>query len=305
MTQERTAAAGGAVVAPPCDEDEILEAVSRETRPPAARALGADAFYRLSPIYFIGDSRAIPFRNAVYASEFTSRAYQLRSVHLRSLHAADFYSRERGINLPLLSTLATDQAVISHDEGARWTATRAEHDAGAAPLVLFCGPYDAHRVMDELGPDGDITAWDERSSRYDVSTKPASRLVSAHDALQRVLEIMEPFALGIEALRTMGFGRIFIHGSPPSHRSERFDRLYGKSKGLRQYHPNALLKVHLLFDEAARSIARRTSARYVCGPVDANGEVSQGFTWDDVHYNAEGARMVARSVVQILEGVVE
>ena len=304
--QERTAAAAArGTAAPLCDEDEILEAVSRDTRPPAAHALGVDAFYRLPPIYFIGDSRAIPFRNAVYASEFTSRAYQLRSVHLRSLHAADFYSRERGINHPLLSTLATDQAVISYDEGARWAATRADHDAGTAPLVLFCGPYDAHRVMDELGPDADITAWDERSSRYDVSTKPPSRLVSAHDVSQRVLEIMEPFALGIEALRTMGFDRIFIHGSPRSHRGKRFDRLYGTFKWLRQYHPNAMPKVHMLFDEAARSIAQRTSARYISGPVDAHGELSRDVTWDDVHYNADGARMVARSVVQILEGVVE
>jgi hypothetical protein len=304
--RERTpaAAARGAAEAL-CDEDEILAAVSAETRSPAADAFGADTFYRLPPIYFIGDSRVIPFRNAVYASEFTSRAYQLRSVHLRSLHAADFYSRERGINLPLLSTLATDQAVISHDEGARWNATRAEDDAGTAPLVLFCGPYDVHRVMDELGPDADITAWDERSSRYDVSTKPASRLVSAQDVFQRVLEIMEPFALGIEVLRTMGFDRIFIHGSPRSHRGERFERLYGKFKWLRQYHPNALLKVHMLFDEAALSIAQRTSARYISGPVDANGELSRNLTWDDVHYNAEGARLVARSVVQILEGVVE
>ncbi|HEY6237358.1 MAG TPA: hypothetical protein VIW69_19820 [Candidatus Elarobacter sp.] len=279
--------------------------MSRETQPPAAHALEAGAFYRLPPIYFVGDSRVIPFRNAIYASEFTSRAYQLRSVHLRCLHAADFYSRERGINLALLGTLATDQAVMSNDEGRQWIATRAEQDAGTAPLVLFCGPYDAHRVLDELGPDADITAWDERSNRYDVSTQPVSRLVSAQDTLQRVLEIMEPFALGIEALRTMGFDRIFIHGSPRSQRGERFDRLYGTFKWLRQSHPNAMPKVHMLFDEAARSIARRTSARYISGPVDAGGELSRDVTWDDVHYNAEGARMVARSVVQVLEGVVE
>ncbi len=159
--------------------------------------------------------------------------------------------------------------------------------------------------MDELGPDADITAWDGRSSRYDVSTKPASRLVSAQDTLHRVLEIMEPFALGIEALRTMGFDRIFIHGSRRSQRTERFDRVYGTSKWLRQYHPNAMPKVHMLFDEAAQSIARRTSARYISGPVSAYGEFTRDVTWDDVHYNAEGARMVARSVVQVLEGVVE
>jgi hypothetical protein len=303
--QEGTATPVRGTVDPLCDEDAILEAVSRETQSPAAHALGADTFYRLPPIYFIGDSRVVPFRNAVYASEFTSRAYQLRSVHLRSLHAADFYSRERGINVPLLSTLATDLAVISYDEGARWQVYRSEHDPDPAPLVLFCGPYDAHRVMDELGPDADISAWDARSSRYDVSTKPASRLVSSQDALLRVLEIMEPFALGIEALRTMGFDRIFVHGSPPSQRGERFNRLYGKFKGLRQYHPNALPKVHVLFDEAALSIAQRTSARYISGPVDAHGELSQDVTWDDVHYNADGAREVARSVVSILEGVVE
>ena len=116
---------------------------------------------------------------------------------------------------------------------------------------------------------------------------------------------MEPFALGIGALRTMGFDRIFIHGSRRSQRGERFDRLYGKFKSFRQYHPNALPKVHMLFDEAAQSIAQRTSARYISGPVDANGELSRDVTWDDVHYNVDGARKVARSVVSVLEGVVE
>ena len=149
---------------------------------------------------------------------------------MRSLHAADFYSREHGLNLPLLSALATDQTVISHDDGEHWMVNRSEFvlDTDAAPLVLFCGKYDAHRVMDYLGPDGDIPAWDETSRRFDVTNKPVSRLVSAEDALQRVLEIMEPFALGIEALKTMGFDRIFVHGCPRSSHSTRARRRYAK-----------------------------------------------------------------------------
>jgi hypothetical protein len=163
-----------------------------------------------------------------------------------------------------------------------------------------------HRVMDELGEGADVIAWDAASRRYDARTKPpASRLVRAEDVLSRVLDVMEPFALGIEALQATGFDRIFIHGFPRTQLGERFARFYGTPDWLRRYHPNALFKVLALFDEAARSIVRRTSARYVCGPVNADGEIPPEFTWDDVHYNAHGAREVVRSVVSVLEGVVE
>jgi hypothetical protein len=291
--------------APLCDEDEILKAVAQEQSPPGAELAGA--FYRLPPIYFIGDSRVMQFRNAVYVSEYTGRPYHLRSLHLRGLHAADFFSPETGLNPALLGALAVDQAVTSRDEGMQWTAT-AWNDvtaAPAAPLVLFCGPYDVHRVMDELGPDADIPAWDDISRRYDVSTREPSRLVSADDVFRRVLEVMQPFARGIDALRAIGFSSIFVHGCYRARRSERFERMYGAFKVFRQYHPNALPKVVALFDDAVRSIAAQTSSRYVCGPVDEHGVLVEEATWDDVHYNDRGVAEVARSVVSVLEGVVE
>jgi hypothetical protein len=304
-----------------CDEDEILAAMSGEPDDPPAPAFGTQAMFRLPPIYFIGDSRTIIFRNAVYVSEFTSRAYLLRCTHLRSLHAADFFTPEAGINPSLMSTLATSLAVSSSDGVTGWTANRSQFGMDAdgvargpaeiglehrvAPLVLFCGAYDAHRVMDELGTGADIPAWDAMSRRYDVSTTPASRLVPVADVRRRVLEIMEPLALGIEALQSMGFDRIFVHGCPRTQLGERFEHYYGAAEWLRRYHPQTLFKVLILFDEAARSIAGRTAARYLGGPVNADGEIPYELTWDDVHYNARGAREVVRAVVAVLEGVVE
>jgi hypothetical protein len=288
-----------------CDEDVLLDEIARESAAPA-QGLAPGTFQRFPPVYFIGDSRAMPFRNAVYVSEHTARAYQLRSVHLRSLYAADLFSRERGLAYGLLNALATDQTVITHDFGATWNATPWDDLLeGTAPLVLLCGAYDVHRLMDQIGPDADILAWDADSRRFERSPLPASRLVDAEEALQRAHAIMEPLAPAIEALRTMGFARIFVHGTPPVHLGERFQRLYGHAKLFRQYHPNALPKASLLVDAAIRSIAARTSARYVSGPVDADGALRSELTSDDVHYNAEGAREVARSVVSVLEGVVE
>ena len=283
-----------------CDEDELLRMVSEAPPRSPARSSRGDQLYRVPPIYFIGDSRAVPFRNSLYVSEFTLRTYQLRSVHLRALHAADFYSPGNGLNLPLMNALATDMAVITRDEGARWAA-----EDEAAPLVLFCGLYDVLRVLDELGPDAAIPGWDAMSRRYDHGTTPASRTVSAEEAVQRAFARMEPLATAIEALQAMGFVHIFVHGFPRARRGERFQRLYGKLKARRQHDTNTLLKVHMLFDEVARSIARRTSTRYVAGAVDANGEILEHVTEDYAHYNARGVREVARTIVSILEGVVE
>lgn len=303
MTHERTAAFTGEAV---CDEDEVLEAVAAEPSP--ANGWGeAGAFYRVPALYFIGDSRVMPFRNAVYVSPYTARRYVLRSVHLRSLHAADFYSAEHGINAALIGALATDQAMISHDEGAHWTATASDDraDRGTSPLVLFCGPYDVHRILDELGPDADVLPWDARSRRCAATMQPASRLVRADDVVQRILELMQPFSLGIRALRAIGFTRIFVHGAYRSRGTERFQERYGHAKWLRLYHPNALFNVMMLLDEAMRRIALETSSRYVAGPVDADGLLAEELTWDDIHYSARGASEVARHVVSVLEGVVE
>jgi hypothetical protein len=295
-----------------CDEDEILNAISATSfgRAPAP----ASEFLKLSPVYFIGDSRAIVFRNSTYISPFTAKAYQLRSVFLRNLYAADFYAPERGLNLALLTTLATDQAAITYDEGATWTANRRDFEAdadghsierGSAPLVLFCGNFDAIRVLDELGPDVDVAAWDDLSRGYELSRKPASSVLQPDFVLARMLDALEPFALGVNALQAMGFERIFVHGYPRPQSGERFGRLYGTLKSLRQYHPNAMPKVSLILDRALREIAQRTSARFVSGPAGPNGELSQEFTWDDVHYNARGASACAREVISVLEGVVE
>jgi|GEM_PF-5618825 len=296
-----------------CDEDEILRAISNDTGALGTSPFG-DELYRSPPIYFIGDSRSIVFRNRTYVSPFTSRSYQLRSVFLRNLYAADFYTPKTGLTLPLLSVLATDMAILSYDEGATWMASRVDFEAngdgsrlepGPAPLVLFCGAFDGIRLLDELGPDVDVPAWDEVSSRYDLSTAPASRLVGADEVLERMIALLEPFRLGIQALRAMGFAEIFVHGYPRPQSGDRFARIYGQVKSMRQYHPNGMPKIAILVDQAMRAVAEQSSARYIAGPVNELGELSQDFTWDDVHYNDRGACEVARSVVAILEGAVE
>ncbi len=289
-----------------CDEDEILKSVSRGAHAPAGPAFAAGTLHYTLPICFGGDSRALPFRNAVYTSEFTSRSYSMRVAHLGITRATDFVSRDGGVGNGLLSALVMDRFAITREEGT--TCTAAPWSAaipGSLPIVLFCGPYELHEFMLELGPDTDVAAWDVRSSRYDARSKPALRLLPADEVRQRVHRSMEPFALGIEALRRMGFDRIFIHGMPPSAWGERFKRAYPHVPWFETSHPNAFPKVWLLYDEALREIAVRTSTHIVTGPLDAEGILPPEATWDDVHYTADGARAVVRTVLSIVEGVVE
>ncbi len=254
-----------------CDEDELLAAVSREAGQPVRRAFEPGTFGRLPPIYFIGDSRSVAFLNGIYTSEFTARSYLLRSVHLRNLFATDFCSRDGVINDALLHVLAADLAVIGHEGGARWTAAPTDHVAGngSAPVVLFCDLADAFHIVDALGPDVDIPAWDELSLLCDVSRVPAARLASADDTLDRAIEALEPFARGVEALQAIGFDRIFLHGCPRLDLGERFEGTNSRAKWRRQIHPNVIAKALLLFDAAIRVIAARAKVRYLSGPVDA------------------------------------
>lgn len=300
--------------ADPCDEDEVLRALSEERPSSSAERFGADELHRLPPIYFIGDSRSIVFRNSVYVSPYTSRAYQLRSVFLRHLYAADFHSPQSGLNMALVNALAVDQTLLALDEGVRWLANRYDFEADslgnhdehdAATLILFCGANDARRLLDALGPDADIRAWDDRSSRYDDGTKPASLVFDAEDVYAQVLELLEPFALGVEALRVIGFNHIFVHGFPQGNRGERSRRFNGDPKSMRQYRQSAMMKARMLVDRAMQSIAQRTATRFIAGPVGPDGRLADELTWDDVHYGARGAREVVRSVVSVLEGVVE
>ncbi len=289
-----------------CDEDAVLEAVSRAAPAAAGPAFAAGSFHYTLPICFVGDSRTLPFRNAVYTSELTSRPYSLHAVHLGITRAVDFFLHEGRVGDRLLQALAADRAVITDDGGTTWTAARwSGAIPGALPLVLFCGPSEANEIMLELGPDTDIAAWDERSSRYGAPLSPTSRLLKADEVRQRVEQTLEPFALGIDVLRHMGFERIFVHGMPPARWAERFRRAYPHVSWLETSHPNAFPKVWLLFDEVLRSIAERTSARVVCGPLDAEGILRPEATSDDVHYTPEGAREVARCVVSFVEGAVE
>ena len=296
-----------------CDEDEILRAISAEPDAPNEFAQ-RDELHRLWPIYFVGDSRAIVFRNRLYVSPHTYRPYELRSVYLRNLHAVDFYSVQRGLNAPLTNALATDVATVSSNGGFRWSANRLDYERepdgsrfehGPAPLVLFCGSFDCMRVLDELGPDADVAAWDDASRRCEVTSAPSSRVVPVDEVRRRMFEVLEPFASGIRYLRGIGFERIFVHGYGRARTVDSFGRIDQGLKFLRQYHPNAWGKIRIVLDQELRSIAQRTGARFIAGVVSEDGKTSREYTWDAVHYNLRGALEVVRAVVDVLEGVVE
>jgi hypothetical protein len=184
------------------------------------------------PVYVIGDSHALPYRNLIFRDKWTGQWVVVRSKYISGLTTSDFFDPKRGEFLPpIIDTLEYEGLVrngcathLSNDE-VDLAIAKAMNQPVTPPLLFFSvGDIDIRAIiLPMLGDQFDFVAPFELP--YPVLDKP---LIPWDVILETIERRMRPFIKGLAQLREAGFNRIYVQSVvPPTRHEERVRVLHG------------------------------------------------------------------------------
>jgi hypothetical protein len=176
------------------------------TVPGATRALSDVA--RATPIYVIGDSLSLVFRDRVYLleSDDPARYYVARAKYCPGLCAGEFTDDEGALHPAVWASLRSEHLVVEDERSGpvafhrskerQWRQLAAiEGRSRSSPLILLtCGSLDAACIWQSVADDRGCV--------------PELSLVEMKTAVERCLR---PLERGLRLFRSWGLDRIFVH----------------------------------------------------------------------------------------------
>lgn len=206
-----------------CDEDVLLELIHVADAAPVRTSALSRQVAHPAPIYFVGDSNSVIYRDRVFELPGSERRYLGRTLHTPALFAMMVCDAEGRLNPNLLSALVGEQLLIADGSGG-WTAfdrglkegldviERAdERDRAEPPVVLFCGAFDQWRILEELGTREIRIPPEVRLGPVELTRDDA---LSFDDGIVLAQPYLAPLERGLRILRAAGL-RVFLHSLPP------------------------------------------------------------------------------------------
>jgi hypothetical protein len=177
---------------------------------------GAD-LGRASPVYFVGESHTLPFRDALFQPQAPGDIYLGRVRFLQIF--ASRYLEGGAIHPDILKALMGEQLLdeqgnathLAKDRQTFRTAEVSGVPVREPVLVLFAGDLDVFDMLRQTGKGYDFDLPDDPGYGVDRTLTPIP--LSAID--MRLRNAFLPFISACGTLREMGFGRIMIHSLPP------------------------------------------------------------------------------------------
>ncbi len=168
---------------------------------------------RATPIYFIGDSSALIFRDRVYRYEGRrTRHYVARTAYCPGLRIADFSGADGALNPAVMRALLSENIVVEGADGTlsaynlspdlhwRVVATIEGRPRTAPIVVLLCGALDVPQFWLEIGPDR-LSAADPQPALDEFAALARRSLVA--------------FTRGLATLKSWGLERVFVQSIMP------------------------------------------------------------------------------------------
>lgn len=170
-----------------------------------------------TPIYFLGESHTLCFRNTLFRKHATSQIF-LGRVRFRQILAADF-SRDGELHPDLMDALKGEQllgddGIATHQTKDRKTLRTSE--VSGIPfhvplLVLFAGDLDLFEMLRKLGANYDFQLPEDPG----YGTNPSLEQIPYSDVLAKMGQFFNQFLDACELLRALGFTRLAIRALPP------------------------------------------------------------------------------------------
>ncbi len=304
----RASASSDATIRDPyCDEDTLLELVASHDRSARPRKHnGVVELARPSPLYFVGDSHSLVFRDRLIAMEDSDRRYYCKTLYTARLYGRDLCDARGALNPAVMSALLSDRlimpignriAVYQRNENA--VLDVGQEAFGAAlddpPVTLFCGSYDCHTFVEETGSREILLP--PEIPQPTLPFEDRSTALEFERAVEVASKIIAPVEAGLRFLRSCGLQNLFLHSlPPPALGSGDVDTLVVPSL-LAQYQAVALMN-HLL-----RDICRRTAVTFIdIWPlvVDRAGLRDDRYHLDD-HLNGDAAMLSIEFILRSIE----
>jgi hypothetical protein len=250
---------------------------------------------RATPIYLIGDSQTLIFRDRIYRVDDGrhSREYTARVRYCPGLCASSFTGDDGTLHPDVLSALRSELLIVDGEAGEPTAIHRApsrqwrelatvEDRPRTAPVVVFlCGSLDTINIGKELADDEAVT-----------------RDPSSLEALVAAKSRVRPFERGLLLLKSWGLDRLFVHSVvPPQADDEAFFGHFAFRMGLRT-RTRLLREINLALEAAAR--------RANCTFIDAWQYTTRSevlcpeYVHDSFHFNERAALITVKVLMRAL-----
>jgi lysophospholipase L1-like esterase len=184
------------------------------------------------PIFVIGDSHALPFKNMFFRDRWTGQWVTVRSKYISGLTAHDFFNPEtREFSSSVIACLEYEGLIR---DGGATHLSKNEIDFSIAqasglpvtpPLMMFTvGDIDVRgTLLPMFGDQYDFVPPFE--SPYPL----LDRRIVLWDAIAEVIERrLRPFIEGLKQLQIAGFNRLYVQlVVPPTANEDRIKQLHG------------------------------------------------------------------------------
>lgn len=272
---------------------------------------------RVEPLFCIGESHCLRFRDRLARHPSLPRALHARTHFLMHIEAANFRDAG-GLHADLAAALVATGLCVERpqDDGAmdleaahrattfaeRVLAARhaalADDPLVAPALLLFAGDRDCHSLAMRIGPGVDFELPDDPGyGRVEGAARVPFAAVEA-----AVTSRLQPFVDGLQLLRAAGFTRTMVHGLMPRTRDD--ERAARWCHGVR-----VAGAVRSKVAVVANRILARECRRLAVGFVDVwqalqqDGFLATGFDLDGVHANDAATSATFADVARCLRGV--
>jgi lysophospholipase L1-like esterase len=184
------------------------------------------------PIFVIGDSHALPFKNMFFRDKWTGQWVAVRSKYISGLTAHDFFNPTTREFLPSVIACLEYEGLIR--DGGATHLSKNEIDFSIAqasglpvtpPLVLFAvGDIDIRGgLLPMFGDQYDFVP------PFDLPYPLLDRQIIPWDIVAEFIESrLGPFVDGLKQLQIAGFNRLYVQlVVPPTANEERIRQLHG------------------------------------------------------------------------------
>ncbi|HWT04842.1 MAG TPA: GSCFA domain-containing protein, partial [Xanthomonadales bacterium] len=304
-----------------CDEDLLLERIAADERGGASRTpLMLAPVHRNGdveqvahpiPLYFVGDSNSLAFKDRVFAMPGSETLYIGRTLHTPGLGAFDLCDIEGRLNENVLMRLVGEHLIVADDKGG-WRAYERVGDVPLdyvqesegrtrlhPPLLFFCGMFDWLCFYEEIG--GRDVALPAEIVAADMYPADEAGMVDFDSAATIAGRYLEPLERGLRLLRSYGLRNLCLHSvQPPLPDDELFGRYFFPSTLSSRYRSMRLMNYLL------RGVCERTGVSFIdLWPLVTNsdGILDLRYSFDAVHLNLEAGLLTVKLLLETIEAL--
>ena len=253
------------------------------------------------PVFVIGDSHALPYKNMLFQDKWTGQWVTVRSKYISGLTAHDFFNvKTKEFHSSIIECLEYEGLLrdggathLSKDE-IDFSIARASGLPVIPPLIMFAvGDIDIRgTLLPMLGDQYDFVP--PFDSRYPL----LDRQIVPWDIIAETIERrLAPFIEGLSQLRNAGFNRLYVQlVVPPTADEDRIKQLHGVHCPL-----SVRTKLVSSFNRILSEKAQATGVTVIdiwSQITGTDGYLSPEYELDGVHLPPRAARM---QLEQLLE----